>query len=395
MKRVLWLILLLVFSLALAACGGDEPEVTVEEPAAAAEPAAQEEETAVTEEQTSSQPEPAVLPTANPTDVAEGEAEAEQSTIAFNELNMAKLDELTSYRYDMVIEIVGKMADGTESTQTMLMNLAVSTDPPATSMVMTAEGLADIADTGTMEFTQIGDTSYIVMAEMGCMVLPAEGEGAMSSEELTESFAPESIMENLENVTFVGKEEINGIDVLHYTYDETAMKAEDAVNVESAEGHIYIAEEGGYMVRSVIDIVGNSAFVEDMGDEAFESAVTHIEMNLTDVNEAVVIAPPAACEGQELPEAMDWPMLPDAADTVSFAGMASYTSETSAEDAVAFYKEAMPELGYTFDESGSFMAEGSGFLNFVNENEETVTVTISQDPSSGLTSITILSDSDF
>lgn len=397
MKRVLWLILLLVFSVALAACGGDEPEVTVEEPAAAAEPAAQEEETAVTEEQTSSQPEPAVLPTANPTDVAEveAEAEAEQSIIAFNELNMAKLDELTSYRYDMVIEIVGKMADGTESTQTMLMNLAVSTDPPATSMVMTAEGLADMADTGTMEFTQIGDASYIVMAEMGCMVLPAEGEGAMSSQELTESFAPESIMENLNNVTFVGKDEINGIDVLHYTYDESAMNTEDAVNVESAEGHIYIAEEGGFMVRSVIDIVGNSTFVEDMGDEAFESAVTHIEMNLTDVNEAVVITPPAACEGQELPEAMDWPMLPDAADTVSFAGMASYTSETSAEDAVAFYKEAMPELGYTFDESGSFMAEGSGFLNFVNENEETVTVTISQDPSSGLTSITILSDSDF
>jgi hypothetical protein len=398
MKRVLWLILLLVFSMALAACGGDEPEVAVEEPAVVAEPAAQEEEveqeTAVTEEETSSQPEPAVLPTANPTDVAEVEAEAEQSTIAFNELDMVQLDELTSYRYDMVIEIVGKLADGTESTQTMRMNLAVSADPPATSMVMTAEGV-DMAGTGTMEFTQIGDTSYIVMAEMGCMVLPAEGEGAMSSEELTENFAPENIMENLGNVTFVGKEEINGIDVLHYTYDESAMNAEDAVNVQSAEGHIYIAEEGGYMVRSVMDIVGNSAFVEDMGDQAFESAVTHIEMNLTDINEAVVIAPPAACEGQELPEAMDWPMLPDAADTISFAGMASYTSQTSAEEAVDFYKEAMPELGYTFDESGSFMAEGSGFLNFVNENEETVTVTISQDPSSGLTSVTILSDSEF
>ena len=39
MKRVLWMILLLVFVLALAACGGDEPEATVAAPTAAAESA--------------------------------------------------------------------------------------------------------------------------------------------------------------------------------------------------------------------------------------------------------------------------------------------------------------------------------------------------------------------
>ncbi|MFO7680267.1 MAG: hypothetical protein R6X34_09470 [Chloroflexota bacterium] len=389
MKHVSWLILLLVFSLALAACGGDEPEVVVEEPAVVVEP------TAVTEEETSSQPEPAVLPTANPTDVAEVESPPQQTTIAIDELEIAKLEELTSYRYDMVIEVAGKNADGTESTQTMLMNLAVSTDPPATSMTMTAEGTADMADVGTIEFTQIGDTSYIVMTDMGCMVLPAEGEGAISSEELTENFSPDDIMENLDNVTFVGKEKINGIDVLHYTYDETAMKAEDAVGIESAEGHIYVAEDGGYMVRSIMDIVGSSAFAADMGTEAFQSATTHIEMNLTDVNEDVVITPPAACEGQELPEAMNWPMLPDAADTISFGGMASYTTETSAEDAIAFYTEGMGEMGYSLDESGTLVTENSGFLNFINENDVTVMVTISQDPSSGLTSITIMADGDF
>jgi hypothetical protein len=389
MKHVSWLIMLLVFSLALAACGGDEPEVVVEEPAVVVEP------TAVTEEETSSQPEPAVLPTANPTDVAEVESPPQQTIIAIDELEIAKLEELTSYRYDMVIEVAGKNADGTESTQTMLMNLAVSTDPPATSMTMTAEGTADMADVGTIEFTQIGDSSYIVMADMGCMVLPAEGEGAISSEELTENFSPDDIMENLDNVTFVGKEKINGIDVLHYTYDETAMKAEDAVGIESAEGHIYVAEDGGYMVRSIMDIVGSSAFAADMGTEAFQSATTHIEMNLTDVNEDVVITPPAACEGQELPEAMDWPMLPDAADTISFGGMASYTTETSAEDAIAFYTESMVEMGYSLDESGTLVTENSGFLSFVNENDETVMVTISQDPSSGLTSITIMADGDF
>ena len=396
MKRITWIIVLLIFSLALAACGGDEPEATVEAPAAQEEPAAQEQPATQETQEEAPAAEPVDEPAAEPTDAPEAVEETKaEAAIPFDDLQISSLDELTSYRYDVAIDITGTDADDVESTQTIRMELAVSTDPPATSMTMTAEGTDEAEEIGTMEFVLIEDTSYIVIAEMGCMALPADENSGMSTEDITEDFSPESMTENLENVTFVGEETIAGIDVLHYIYDETALQGEDAVGVESAEGHIYIAKDGGYMVRSIVDVVGDSAFMGDTGDEEFQSATTHIEMNLRDVNEDVEILPPAACEGQEAPESADWPMLDDASEITSFAGIVSYTTETSGEEAIAFYNSAMSDLGYTLDDSSSFVAEGTGLLTYINDDGENVSVTIAEDPDSGLTSVTILSDSDF
>jgi hypothetical protein len=52
----------------------------------------------------------------------------------------------------------------------------------------------------------------------------------------------------------------------------------------------------------------------------------------------------------------------------------------------------MPDLGYTADEAGSFVSEGSGFLSFINESGESVTITIAANAESGLTAVTILSE---
>lgn len=395
MKRISWIILLtLVLSLALAACGSSEPEVTVEEPAVQEEPAAPEEEqpsalaevgpeeeTAVSEEPAAEEPE---------------EEMVDESKIALADLELSSLDELTSYRYTMVMEMTATDSTGTETTQTMQMELAVSTDPPATSMIMTAEGAEEIEEMGQMEFTQIEDTSYINMGELGCMALPADDNSAMSTEELTDGFSPESITEDLENVTLVGEETINGIDVLHYTYDETSMTAEQAVGIKSMVGDIYIAKDGGYMVRSIVDVVGDSKFIDGFASEDFQpdTATTHIEMNLTDVNSAVEILPPAACEGQELPEAVDWPMLDDASEVTSFVGILSYTTEVSGSDAIDFYNDAMAEMGYTLDETSSFISDGNGLLTYINIDDESVTITISEDADSGLTTVTILADAE-
>ena len=391
MKRVSWIILLaFVLSLALAACGSSEPE----EPVVPAEPTAQEEVAApaltevVPEEETAVSEEPAA-------EAVEPAAEmAEESEITLTELQLSSLDELTSYRYTMVIAMTATDTAGVEITQTMQMDLAVSTDPPATSMLMTAEGTEDMEDVGQMEFVQIEDTNYINMGEMGCMALPADENSAMSTEELTAGFSPEAITEGLENVTLVGEETINGIDVRHYTYDETSLTAEEAAGIKSLDGHIYIAKDGGYMVRSIVDIVGDSKFGDGFSSKDLQpdTATTHIEMNLTDINSAVEILPPAACDGQELPQAVDWPMLEDATEVTSFAGIVSYTTEVSGDDAIEFYKNEMAAIDYVLDETSSFVAAGNGLLVFVNSDDETITITISEDAGTGLTTVTILAD---
>jgi hypothetical protein len=405
MKRVSWIILLaLVFSLALTACGSSEPEVTVEEPAMQEEPAAQEEdapsaltevepdeeeETAVSEEPAADVEEEAVVELDEPQ-----EEMTEGSDFALSDLQLSSLDELTSYRYTVVMELTAADSTGAETIQTMQMEMAVSTDPPATSMLMTADGTEEMAEMGTMEFVQIEDTAYMNMGELGCMALPADDNSAMPTDELSEGFTPESLTEGLQDLTPVGEETIDGIDVVHYTFDESSMIMEEAAGISTLQGHIYIAKDGGYMVRYIIDVTGDSKFNEGFSTEDFqaETAKTHIEMNLTDVNSAVEIVPPAACEGQQAPETADWPMLEDASAVSSFAGILSYTTEVSGNDAIEFYNNAMAELGFTQDEASSFVSEGNGLLTYLNENDESLTITISEDVDSGLTTVTLLSE---
>jgi hypothetical protein len=207
-----------------------------------------------------------------------------------------------------------------------------------------------------------------------------------------EGFTPESLMEDLENVTLVGEETINGVETLHYTYDETSMEAENMVGIESMVGHIFLAKNGGYLVRSIVDIVGNSKYMADMAVEGVQSGTTHIEMNLQDVNENVEVLVPAACEGQDAAADVEWPMLDDASEVSAIAGILSYTTETSGNDAMDFYNDAMVELGYTLDEESSFVAEGNGLLTFVHTDGTNVSITIAEDVETGLTTVTVLGD---
>ena len=389
MKRVSWIVLfVLVFTLVLTACGGDEP---AEEP-----PAVTEETAAVVEEAPVAEAETAVEEPVVEAPAAEPEAEVmEETEVALADLNVANFDALNSYRYNMTMQITATDETDTEATQSVQMIFSVTTDPPATSMLMKAEGqegLEGMESMGDIEFVQLEDTSYIVMGEMGCMALPADAEGAMDTDELIAGFTPESLMEDLENVKLVGEETINDIDTLHYTYDEKSMVAEQMTGIESMEGHIYLAKDGGYMVRSIVDVVGNSKYMADMEAEGVQSGVTHIEMNLEAVNENVEIVMPASCEGQGSAGSVDWPMIDDASEVTSFAGILSYTTEASGNDTIDFYNDAMVGIGYTLDEAGSFVSEGNGLLTFTNATEESVTITISEDTDTGLTTVTVLSD---
>lgn len=395
MKRVSWIVLLaLVFALALTACGGDEPEATVA-PVAQEETAAVVEEAPAAAEETAVE-EPVVEEPVAEEPAAEPESEVmEEVEVALADLNLSSLDELTSYRYDMVMDITAADDTGEEVTQSVQMILAVSTDPPATSMSMIAEGqegLEGMESMGDIEFVQIGDTSYIVMGEMGCMALPADEDTGMSTDELTAGFTPEALLEDLENVTLVGEETIDGIETLHYTYDEMSMMEEEMTGIENMEGHIYLAKDGGYLVRSIIDVVGNSKYMEGMAAEGVQSGVTHIEMNLKDVNENVEIVIPAACEGQGAAADSDWPMMDDASEVMSMAGMAAYTTEAPAAEAIDFYNTAMSDMGYALDEAGSMIMEGVGLLVYTSADGAGVTITISEDD--GITSVTILSETE-
>ncbi|MBP7592167.1 MAG: hypothetical protein KBA85_11215 [Chloroflexi bacterium] len=386
MKRIYWLLtFVLLFTLVLAACGGSEEAAPTE-----AAPAAVEESGSAPEsEAATAVPTPIPAPTEAPvpTEAPEPTAEPAASIISFADLNpLGKPADLNSYRNEMILTMSGTNAAGELITQTISMQMAFTTDPAASSVDMMIEGAADMADMGAINMVQIGDTNYMVIPQMGCVTLPAEGESLLDNS-MTQEFSPESMFGTLENLTLVGDDEIDGIPVRHYTFDETAVPEQDRLGIVSMNGHVYIAKDGGYLVSMVSDIQGDSTFLE--GFEGNQDAVMHMEFRTKDINQPFEIVPPAECEGQTANAAPPFPALEDASDLVTFPGVMGYTTAVPLADAIAFYQNAMAEAGYTYSEDSSFISDQAASLTF-NGEAGAVSVTLSE--TDGVTSVTILYD---
>lgn len=385
MKRVYWFVgLLLIFSLLLAACGGSDEETAVEATALpTAAPVAIEE---AAEEAAPPAAEATAVPMSDPTAVPEPTAEPIAAEVSAADLNFDDpLAELDSYRYNMVLFSTGKNEDGAVVTTTMNVQVAITTNPTATAMIMTMEGGEETLGMGTMELVQIGDTSYMVLPEMGCMAVPVSEDELDNP--MAEAFSPKEVLDNLDKVKLEGEEVINDIRVLHYSYDETALPDDEREGIESFDGHLYVAKDGGYLVRMVTDIVGNSTFIEDL--QSLTDTAVHIEFDLQDVNSVDEIVPPAACEGQTAAES-PFPMLEDATEVFNMAGISSYTTAVSLAEAQEFYQNTMAEMGYTYSEDESFITDTSAFLTF---NGEDGAVNINLGAVDGKVSITILYES--
>lgn len=79
-------------------------------------------------------------------------------------------------------------------------------------------------------------------------------------------------------------------------------------------------------------------------------------------------APPAAKS--------DWPLMADAANVITMAGITSYTSASSIADVMQFYRAELPPLGWTEDDTVSFSDDTTGILMF-NQGNQTLMLTLS------------------
>lgn len=130
----------------------------------------------------------------------------------------------------------------------------------------------------------------------------------------------------------IGSEEINGIAVKHYNFDEKNVDRQSGKN-DSAKGDFWIAEEGGYLVKyelianiSSQDFTGTRswsyALIPLIGDEAFQL--------------------PEPCQ----PVLADLPALQDAADIIMLPGFQQYLTNSTRTQVVEFYNESLPGSGW-------------------------------------------------
>jgi hypothetical protein len=387
-----WIVvLLLLLSLPALACGsfggGDEEATAVPEAAPVVEESAPE-PTAVPQAEDTSSADTAVETVEEPAAVEETNAEP---TLPESALNLNTIDELpfNSYRITMDLEVTGKKADGQEVAQSMNSEFTVSNDPQIMNIVMSFSGIDEVTDAQSIEMAQVEGTSYMVVPEMGCIT--TSGGDILEENPFTDMMSPDQFLNDLENAKYEGEETINGLATRHYSFDKLAMSDTDVTDIEEANGHIYVAKDGDFLVKMVIDATGKI----DLFDEGLtEDGQMHVEINLIDIDVPVEAAIPAACmaeDGSVGGASSDFPMLDDASEVTSFAGVLSYQTASPMEDIVAYYDDALANEGWVKDEEGSFIASGNALVSYTRDGVS-LSVTVSPNEDTGGNYVILLSE---
>lgn len=325
-------------------------------------------------------PPPAEVPSGDeeavsPTDVPSGEevseapgaeAESEEEEVVSLPSVTGGLQGLDSYRSHFKMTFEGT-TDGEAETWVYEMDMEAVRDPFAQRVVVQGALVGE-----SLEAVQIGDQQYFVLGEGQCISSSADEDEMMD----TEIFEPDDVIGGLENARRVRPDEqVNGIPCRHYKFDETSVVWGGFAH---AEGEIWIAVEGDYVVRYTLQADGGNPVTGD--DEG------HVEWEyeVRDVNEPIAIEPPAGCAAAE----SDFPIMPDAMDMTTMGSMVMYTSASAFDDVLAFYQEQMPANGWSSTDD-SFVSADTAMLGYTKEGRS---ATITLGTEDGAVSVLIMSE---
>jgi hypothetical protein len=283
--------------------------------------------------------------------------------------------------------------EGTNSqgeTEDGIINVLIEAtkDPEAIHMSMAIESssVEELGGAANVELYSVDGNTYMQNPEDGSwLAFPNTGEtesifsqGFFSPDELVD--LPANARRDPEPQT------VNGISAWHYTFDESDLEQTD-MTIEDASGEIWVAEEGGYPVKMMIDVTGSST--DPTANDFMASGTFHLEYELLDVNADFTITPPEeALNAESLggsfgmeevdPASIEWPLMADAEIDFAMEGLVSYLSASTIADVVDFYKAEMPNAGWTYDESSEFVSDESAMMSFTKEGE-TLNLIISND----------------
>ena len=177
---------------------------------------------------------------------------------------------------------------------------------------------------------------------------------------------------------------MNDVDTYVYEITPANITEEDAEGLEVSDvaGQLNIAKEGFYVVRLLLTGFGTGQ--ELSGDPNLEGDLFY-ELNFTELTDPVTIAAPEDCSGTD-PTSFAYPLLDDASNFVSLgAGLSSYESNASFEEAVEFYKTEMAAAGWNLDQEIVFspdallafsMTDGKSVQISISSGDDVLTITI-------------------
>ena len=238
----------------------------------------------------------------------------------------AGLADLSSYKATLTLSFDGTRDGETQQwTKTYVM---LTTREPAVRQ-LTIDKNGDLSDIEAVFMAELDGAAYERLGENSCIATVIDQENTLG-----ESLEPAGFLTGVHGAEAAGADTVSGAAADHYTFDERAF---GQLDIAQSTGEIWVASEGGYIVKYVLTTIGNA----DYFGEGVEGILTW-DYELTDVNQLVTIELPADCPAGMV----DAPLLPDASDVLSMPGILTYGTSSSPADAAAFYQEQVPGLGW-------------------------------------------------
>lgn len=286
------------------------------------------------------------------------------------------LQTLDSYRLSIQISYRGTNADGQEQTGSMLMLQEYIRASGDQHIAVTNENSASPEQNGKFEFYQIGDTFYMLNPTDDTCFSYSGSEGMPTDTnpmDITEAF------NNLESLELVERNvNVNGVAADHYKFDERALTP--GSGIDKASGEVWLARDGNFVVKMTVEATGTMDLFQGSG-------TTSWTYELSQINQLSEIAIPESCKTQGSAE---YPIPENALNQTILGDMVTFESPDSPAVLAAFYKEKMPEQGWTLLEEQdismlqmlSFTKEGSGKVSITITGAEgsNTTVLIIKEP---------------
>lgn len=280
------------------------------------------------------------------------------------DMSLSDLENFDSYRSNMYVEW-----EGTEGGQPtggyFQIESAFVREPPAAEMHISSDGFDSDQQQGdgTVSFVRVGDNAWFFESQSGTWIqVPGD---TLDFEQDFYNFTPEDFLSGAD----IGKArrnpvpvEVNGVLCNEYIFDEKGLTDASGQGITRAQGKVYVAVDGGYMVKLLMEADTKSL----MGDTAFDEGTIYMELGISDINQPITIEPPAEIEEQQSKQE-DIPMLPDANIEFSSAELITYLTGSSVADAAAFYEDQMPANGWTVAE-GSMAMEDMAMMSYQKDN---------------------------
>lgn len=254
------------------------------------------------------------------------------------------------------------------------------------SMTTWTPNVSGMSDQEAMQMNEMRlgvfeNSSYMYFPQMGCIW---SNEGAGNDEML--AFNTDGFLKfaNQPDAQFDGMETVNGLETYAYTIGEETLTTNlppDA-QVQEASGRInlYPLPTGkNLIVRSQMTMISNYDFLNESYGSTAESVVTTFMSEVKSINEPLDIQVPEACAQQA--ESFSYPIYAGGQIQGSMPGISVLNvPDATLEDVAKWYETELASAGWTIS---NVLNLGPATNIDMSKDGQNVTVSITQDPSSG------------